>query len=229
MDSSAEDETTTTTTTTPPPSTTTTSSSSKNEEKDDNDNDKEKESNNNDDDEDNTGDETNTTIRRIKIPDSENPDEGNTLKFFKNTIMGARLTGFPPVVQAIQYDSPLSGLLEVGQTVLSVEIPGLPISNLKSGGFTADNVTKMLREHRDTPNKYVTVQIPSDDGVLVKTNDDKKKTTTTNLLFDGADGGFNMWSIGRIFGMDKKKKGKKKRKKKKKKNEQTHARTRPKK
>ena len=58
--------------------------------------------------------------------------------------LGFTVSGFPPVIHSVLEHSPLQGRLIAGQTVEALVVPGLPVMNLKAGGFRADRLQEQL-------------------------------------------------------------------------------------
>jgi hypothetical protein len=90
------------------------------------------------------------------------------------------LNGFPPVVLRIAPTSPLAGKIHPGHAVVQVQIPGRPVLNARSPGFTATRVKDELSSAAQMPGikmafKEVLVHVklekgssaPFDDCVIV--------------------------------------------------------------
>ena len=66
------------------------------------------------------------------------------------------MSGFPPVISHV--GSFFEGRLFVGQTVEALSVPGKPVMNLNSGGFTGANVTKELERTAHIEGRQLTVK-----------------------------------------------------------------------
>jgi len=58
--------------------------------------------------------------------------------------LGFGMRGFPPFIAVVAPTSPLAGRIHQGQTVEALLVPGQPILNLASGGFTSNRVEERL-------------------------------------------------------------------------------------
>jgi len=101
---------------------------------------------------------------------------------------GLTLHGFPPVIQSVDMKSSLYNKVHVGQIIVEIEIPGVPLMNLSAGGFTTDNVTRKLKEHGNVSNRFITVQ----DCRVIKPSE---KGSNDAFDFDG----IQFWNPGRFF------------------------------
>jgi len=113
-------------------------------------------------------------VYRMKIPDGK--------------ALGVTFHGFPPVIQSVEELSSLYNKIHVGQIVIETEIPGFPVMNLSAGGFTADNLTKKLKEHGNISNRFITVQ----DCRVIKPSE-----KGSDDAFDF--GGLTFWTPARLF------------------------------
>jgi hypothetical protein len=93
--------------------------------------------------------------------------------------LGISFTGFPAQIESVSPDSPFARKVHPSQMVEAVVVPGQPILNTHSPGFTGHRVREFLDLHSSVPKRLLIVK----DQLVVYTSRDRNESAA----FDSSD------------------------------------------